>query len=173
MAQYRVQGIVSDSYDASATCDAVQLQQLILLRACCCSFFTAGQDTCDSRKETASQRQYMRRMSMGLLRYNAWQAASAYNGMYCVPGNPCLASTSLMQCNGARRWIAAATYDFGVLVVATGLFSIEILAQCPGGAWRTLSEWEIIFKQAGMELRTDTAVGCNMNLMVFRVPNSR
>jgi SAM-dependent methyltransferase len=52
--------------------------------------------------------------------------------------------------------------------VAAGLFSIEILAQCPGGAWRTLSEWETIFKQSGMELRTNTAVGCNMNLMVFK-----
>jgi len=35
-----------------------------------------------------------------------------------------------------------------------GLFAIEILAQCPGGAWRTLSEWEELFGKAGMQLQS-------------------
>jgi hypothetical protein len=48
-----------------------------------------------------------------------------------------------------------------------GLFAIEILCQCPGGAWRTLSEWEDIFGSQGFALADNTRVGCNMNLMVF------
>lgn len=39
---------------------------------------------------------------------------------------------------------------------------------CPGGAWRTLSEWKGLFFEAGMELASSTDVGCNMNLMVWR-----
>jgi hypothetical protein len=48
------------------------------------------------------------------------------------------------------------------------LFAIEILAQCPGGAWRTLSEWQELFSAAGLRLAGNTAVGCNMNLMVWK-----
>lgn len=51
---------------------------------------------------------------------------------------------------------------------ATGLFAIEIMAMCPGGAWRTLAEWKELFLAAGMELASSTAVGCNMSLMVWR-----
>lgn len=54
------------------------------------------------------------------------------------------------------------------VVSCAGLFAIEILAMCPGGAWRTLSEWTALFQQAGMDLASSTDVGCNMNLMVFR-----
>lgn len=53
-------------------------------------------------------------------------------------------------------------------VLPAGLFAIEILAQCPGGAWRTLTEWEDIFDQAGLTLKSNTPVGCNMNLMVWK-----
>ncbi len=49
-----------------------------------------------------------------------------------------------------------------------GLFAIEILAQCPGGAWRTLSEWRAIFEAAGMQLDSAESVGCNMNLMIWK-----
>jgi len=52
--------------------------------------------------------------------------------------------------------------------VAPGLFAIEILAQCPGGFWRTLSEWEDIFERQGLILAANTPVGCNMNLMVWK-----
>ncbi|WIA10082.1 hypothetical protein OEZ85_010289 [Tetradesmus obliquus] len=52
--------------------------------------------------------------------------------------------------------------------VAPGLFAIEILAQCPGGAWRTLSEWQALFSAAGLRLAGNTSVGCNMNLMVWK-----
>ncbi|KAF6265260.1 S-adenosyl-L-methionine-dependent methyltransferase [Scenedesmus sp. NREL 46B-D3] len=52
--------------------------------------------------------------------------------------------------------------------VAPGLFAIEILAQCPGGAWRTLSEWQALFSAAGLRLAANTTVGCNMNLMTFK-----
>lgn len=51
------------------------------------------------------------------------------------------------------------------------LFAIEILAQCPGGAWRTLSEWQDIFTGQGMRLVDNKAVGCNMNLMVWQPDN--
>lgn len=50
----------------------------------------------------------------------------------------------------------------------TGLFAIEIMAMCPGGAWRTLSEWRALFREAGMELSSKTDVGCNMSLMVWK-----
>jgi hypothetical protein len=39
---------------------------------------------------------------------------------------------------------------------------------CRGGAWRTLAEWKAIFSKAGMDLASNTAVGCNMSLMVWR-----
>jgi hypothetical protein len=51
------------------------------------------------------------------------------------------------------------------------LFAIEILAQCPGGAWRTLSEWQDIFQGQGLRLVDNKAVGCNMNLMVWQPDN--
>lgn len=42
------------------------------------------------------------------------------------------------------------------------------MAMCPGGAWRTLTEWQELFHAAGMDLSSSTAVGCNMHLMVWR-----
>jgi hypothetical protein len=48
------------------------------------------------------------------------------------------------------------------------LFAIEILAQCPGGAWRTLSEWQDIFTAQGLHMVDNKAVGCNINLMVWK-----
>lgn len=51
---------------------------------------------------------------------------------------------------------------------AAGLFAIEIMAMCPGGAWRTLSEWKQLFQAADLDLASSTAVGCNMSLMVWR-----
>lgn len=51
--------------------------------------------------------------------------------------------------------------------VAPGLFAIEILAQCPGGGWRTLSEWKALFDTAGFELKSMKGVGASMDLMVW------
>ncbi|KAK9820356.1 hypothetical protein WJX72_009378 [[Myrmecia] bisecta] len=51
--------------------------------------------------------------------------------------------------------------------VAPGLFAIEILAQCPGGAWRTLSEWETIFASQKFKLDAAKAVGGNMHMMIW------
>lgn len=48
-----------------------------------------------------------------------------------------------------------------------GLFSIEILAMCPGGGWRTLSEWKVIFETQGYSLESAVAVGANMHLLVW------
>ena len=53
-------------------------------------------------------------------------------------------------------------------VLPAGLFAIEIMTMCPGGAWRTLTEWKELFLAAGMDLASSTAVGCNMSLMVWR-----
>jgi hypothetical protein len=54
------------------------------------------------------------------------------------------------------------------IAAPAGLFAIEIMAMCPGGAWRTLSEWKQLFNAAGLDLASNTAVGCNMSLMVWR-----
>ncbi len=51
--------------------------------------------------------------------------------------------------------------------VHAGLFAIEILAQCPGGGWRTLSEWKKIFESQGWGLHDLQRVGSNMHLMVW------
>ncbi|KAL3132215.1 hypothetical protein ABBQ32_008805 [Trebouxia sp. C0010 RCD-2024] len=51
--------------------------------------------------------------------------------------------------------------------VSPGLFSIEILAMCPGGSWKPLSEWEELFTAAKLKLESVKAVGCNMHLMCF------
>ncbi len=51
--------------------------------------------------------------------------------------------------------------------VAPGLFSIEILAMCPGGGWRTLSEWKTIFATQGYSLESAAGVGANMHLLVW------
>ncbi|CAL5227239.1 g10163 [Coccomyxa viridis] len=51
--------------------------------------------------------------------------------------------------------------------VAPGLFSIEILAMCPGGGWRTLSEWKTMFAKHGYQLEDTKLVGANMSLMVW------
>ncbi|BDA43824.1 probable mitomycin biosynthesis 6-O-methyltransferase [Coccomyxa sp. Obi] len=51
--------------------------------------------------------------------------------------------------------------------VAPGLFSIEILAMCPGGGWRTLSEWKTMFAKHGYALEDVKAVGANMSLMCW------
>lgn len=48
-----------------------------------------------------------------------------------------------------------------------GLFSIEIMAMCPGGSWKPLSEWEELFTAAKLKLESVKAVGCNMHLMCF------
>jgi hypothetical protein len=47
------------------------------------------------------------------------------------------------------------------------LFSIEILAMCPGGGWRTLSEWKAMFDKHGYGLEDVKAVGANMSLMCW------
>lgn len=52
-------------------------------------------------------------------------------------------------------------------VLFVGLFSIEILAMCPGGSWKPLSEWEELFTTAKLKLESVKAVGCNMHLMCF------
>lgn len=52
-------------------------------------------------------------------------------------------------------------------MVLAGLFSIEILAMCPGGSWKPLSEWEELFTAAKLKLESVKAVGCNMHLMCF------
>jgi hypothetical protein len=38
---------------------------------------------------------------------------------------------------------------------------------CPGGGWRTLSEWKVIFAKQGYHLQDVKAVGANMSLMVW------
>ena len=38
---------------------------------------------------------------------------------------------------------------------------------CPGGGWRTLSEWKTIFATQGYSLESSVAVGANMHLMVW------
>ncbi len=52
--------------------------------------------------------------------------------------------------------------------VAAGLFAIEILAQCPGGGWRTLSEWKDIFATANYSLKDVKPVGASMDLLVWQ-----
>ena len=52
-------------------------------------------------------------------------------------------------------------------LLTAGLFSIEILAMCPGGSWKPLSEWEELFTTAKLKLESVKAVGCNMHLMCF------
>jgi hypothetical protein len=51
--------------------------------------------------------------------------------------------------------------------VAPGLFAIEIFAQCPGGGWRTLSEWKTLFATQGYHLVDCKGVGASMHLMVW------
>jgi cyclopropane fatty-acyl-phospholipid synthase-like methyltransferase len=51
--------------------------------------------------------------------------------------------------------------------VAPGLFAIEILAHCPGGAWRTLSEWKSLFNSAGFKLEDCKEVGASMHMAVW------
>jgi len=48
-----------------------------------------------------------------------------------------------------------------------GLFSIEIMAMCPGGSWKPLSEWEALFTEAKLKLDSVQGVGYNMHLMCF------
>jgi hypothetical protein len=52
--------------------------------------------------------------------------------------------------------------------VAPGLFAIEILAQCPGGGWRTLSEWKTIFATAGYSLKDSKPVGSSMDMLIWQ-----
>ncbi|KAK9836012.1 hypothetical protein WJX81_006289 [Elliptochloris bilobata] len=52
--------------------------------------------------------------------------------------------------------------------VAPGLFAIEILAQCPGGGWRTLGEWKAMFGAVGFCLQALHGVGASMHLMVWQ-----
>jgi len=49
-----------------------------------------------------------------------------------------------------------------------GLFAIEILAQCPGGGWRTLNEWKAMFGAVGFCLQALHGVGASMHLMVWQ-----
>ena len=49
-----------------------------------------------------------------------------------------------------------------------GLFAIEILAQCPGGGWRTLSEWKTIFATAGYSLKDSKPVGSSMDMLIWQ-----
>lgn len=56
---------------------------------------------------------------------------------------------------------------FVTAMLPAGLFSIEILAMCPGGSWKPLSEWEALFTSAKLKLESVKAVGCNMHLMCF------
>lgn len=49
-----------------------------------------------------------------------------------------------------------------------GLFAIEILAQCPGGGWRTLSEWKAIFATAGYSLKDVKPVGASMDMLIWQ-----
>lgn len=51
--------------------------------------------------------------------------------------------------------------------VSPGLFSIEIMAMCPGGSWKPLSEWETLFTEANLKLESVQGVGYNMHLMCF------
>ena len=50
----------------------------------------------------------------------------------------------------------------------TGIFAVEILAQCAGGGWRTLSEWETLFGSQGFKLKDVKRVGCSMHLLVWQ-----
>ena len=51
--------------------------------------------------------------------------------------------------------------------MCAGLFSIEIFAMCPGGGWRTLSEWKAMFAKHGYQLEDTKLVGANMSCMVW------
>lgn len=51
--------------------------------------------------------------------------------------------------------------------VSPGLFAIEILVNCPGGGWRTLSEWKTLFATAGYTLKSRAAVGGSMDMLVW------
>lgn len=51
--------------------------------------------------------------------------------------------------------------------VAPGVFAIEILAMCPGGGWRTLSEWKELFATQKYSLVDLKEVGASMHLMVW------
>jgi hypothetical protein len=53
-------------------------------------------------------------------------------------------------------------------VCDAGLFAIEILAQCPGGGWRTLSEWKTIFATAGYSLKDSKPVGSSMDMLIWQ-----
>lgn len=48
-----------------------------------------------------------------------------------------------------------------------GVFAIEILAMCPGGGWRTLSEWKDLFATQKYSLVDLKEVGASMHLMVW------
>jgi hypothetical protein len=53
-------------------------------------------------------------------------------------------------------------------VPGAGLFAIEILAQCPGGGWRTLSEWKTLFATAGYSLKDSKPVGSSMDMLIWQ-----
>ena len=48
-----------------------------------------------------------------------------------------------------------------------GVFAIEILAQCPGGGWRTLNEYKELFASQNYHLVDMKQVGASMHLMVW------
>ena len=59
------------------------------------------------------------------------------------------------------------TAHLTIILITAGLFSIEILAMCPGGGWRTLSEWKAMFAKHSYQLEDTKLVGANMSLMVW------
>ena len=48
-----------------------------------------------------------------------------------------------------------------------GVFAVEIFAMCPGGGWRTLSEWKALFATQRYRLIDLKQVGASMHLMVW------
>lgn len=83
-------------------------------------------------------------------------------------------SVALAACQMFMSWAISAgprgalkAGSLHVLGACAGLFSIEILAMCPGGGWRTLSEWKTMFAKHGYQLEDTKLVGANMSLMVW------
>ncbi len=53
-----------------------------------------------------------------------------------------------------------------VSVIAV-LLRVSAVVTCLAGGWRTLSEWEVMFKKAGFTLEKSEGVGASMHLMVW------
>lgn len=65
----------------------------------------------------------------------------------------------LASCNQVCTYLQIVPY--------AGVFAIEILAMCPGGGWRTLSEWKDLFATQSYSLIDLKEVGASMHLMVW------